>query len=177
MSTNGNAWQIVINGKALDKDTKESTCFIDIKFEGLRDVLRIVLEGVNGTSLKEEIPTVFRRSGTVDHGLMSKQIEQRLLYHYVPELDAHARAENDNLVQRHLSLLVDHIKRSCILIRNRIRSLVVKNGEIIFDLFWALFKPNDIVYRQCFGIEKRRCILFDFSEVKQLNNSTEYFHL
>ena len=120
--------------------------------------------------------TVFRPLTIIDYELTSKQIEQKLLYHYVPELDACARAEDDSL-RKQLLLLVNYIKRSYALVRNRIRSLVAKSQEITFDLLWALFKPNDIVYGKCFGTEKPRCIIFDSGEVRKLEDGTEYFHI
>ena len=137
----------------------------------------MVLEGVNGTSLKEEMPTVFRPSGMVDHRLMSKQIEQKLLYYYIPELDVRAHAKDDILVRKQLLLLVDHVKRSFTLVRNRVRSLVSRNREIIFNLLWALFKSNNIIYGECFGTKKPRCIVFESGDVKILEDGTAYFHI
>lgn len=72
---------------------------------------------------------------------------------------------------------MDHVKDYYASTRERIRSLVEENGEITFDLLWALFKPNDVVYGTCFGTEKPRCIVFDFEEVRKLDDGTEYFHI
>lgn len=168
---------IITNDQLTERDTKKVTCFVDIKSEGLRDVLRVVLEGVHGTSLKEGMPTVLCYPHMAEHKLMSKQIEQNLLYHYVPELDTRAHTEDNAVVQKQLCLLTDHIKRSYTLVKRRIHSLVSLNQEITFDLLWALFKPNDIVYGKCFGTEKSRCIIFDSGVVKTLDNVTEYFHI
>ena len=77
--------------------------------------------------------TVFRPPSIINKELTSKQIEQKLLYHYIPELNARARAKDDSL-RKQLLLLMDHIKRSYALVRNRIRSLIAKSREITFDL-------------------------------------------
>jgi hypothetical protein len=41
-----------------DKKDKKLTNYVDIKSEGLRDVLRSVLQDVNGICLREEKPSV-----------------------------------------------------------------------------------------------------------------------
>lgn len=102
-----------------------------------------------------------------------------MLYHYVPELEAYGRAENGTFLQnplyrKHLSLLVDYIKNSYISTNER---LGLKSREITFDLIWALFKPNSIVYGECFGTKKPRCIRFDYGEVKTLDDGTKYYHV
>ena len=42
----------------LDKKTTDPTYFVDVKSEGLRDILRTVLGDVNGICLREDKPTV-----------------------------------------------------------------------------------------------------------------------
>ena len=42
----------------LDKKTFEQVFYVDIKSEGLRDILRIVLRDVHGLSLREDNITV-----------------------------------------------------------------------------------------------------------------------
>ena len=41
-----------------DKDTKETTFYINIKLESLRDILRVILGDVQGISLKEPVLSV-----------------------------------------------------------------------------------------------------------------------
>ena len=54
-----NSYRIyVTNGETTDKKTKRTTHLVDVKSEGLRDILRSVLQGVDGTFLKEDKPTV-----------------------------------------------------------------------------------------------------------------------
>jgi hypothetical protein len=112
-----------------------------------------------------------------DYRLISEQIEQNLLYHYIPELETRACAIDDAFLQKQLSLLINHVKRSYALVRTRVRSLVAVHREITFNLLWTLFKPNDIVYGNCFGTKKPRCIIFDSGEIRKLDDGTEYFHI
>ena len=42
------------NSKPLDKETKDTTTYVDIKSKCLRDILRAVLQDVRGISLKED---------------------------------------------------------------------------------------------------------------------------
>ena len=42
----------------LDKATDDAIAYVDIKSEGLRDILRTVLRDVNGICLREDKPTV-----------------------------------------------------------------------------------------------------------------------
>ena len=100
-----------------------------------------------------------------------------MLYCYIPELEARARTEDGPILQKQILLLIDHIKKSYTLVRTRVRSLVAVNREITFNLLWALFKPNDIVYGECFGTKKPRCIVFESGDVKILEDGTAYFHI
>jgi len=49
--------------------------------------------------------------------------------------------------------------------------------EITYDLLWALFKPNMVVYTTCFGTGMSRCVKYCFSEDRTMDNGMEYFHL
>lgn len=55
----------------IDRDTKETTYYTDIKSESLRKVLRTVLQGVDVISLDEA----------------ELSIEQHLVCHFLPELE------------------------------------------------------------------------------------------
>jgi hypothetical protein len=42
-------------------------------------------------------------------------------------------------------------------------------------MLWALFRPNDLIYRKCFGTGKPRCIKFNFSEERTSYKGEEFF--
>ena len=54
---------------------------------------------------------------------------------------------------------------------------LLKHSEIIYDLLWALFKPNEILYTTCFGTHKDRGVIFDHGEEKEDNFKRKYYSL
>ncbi|CAG8138429.1 unnamed protein product [Penicillium nalgiovense] len=136
----------------VDRTSKEVVPFIDIKSEGLRDIVRDVLHDIKAVSLMEDKPS----------------IEQNFLFHFLPELDR--RAENmDNssdhrsTAAQHLRLLIDHLKQAYAAISQRLESML-QHGHITYDLLWALFKPGCHVYTRCIGTKEPRCVVFDAGE-------------
>ena len=49
--------------------------------------------------------------------------------------------------------------------------------EIIFNLFWTLFKPNKLVYGKCYGTNKYRYIRFNSGKVKEDDKGDKYFYI
>ena len=54
---------------------------------------------------------------------------------------------------------------------------LLENGEITYDLLWALFKPNTIVYTTCLDTEKPACFRFDRGEESATSAGMTYFHM
>jgi hypothetical protein len=73
-------------------------------------------------------------------------------------------------------LLLDFIKKTYQSTTERLDALLEKR-EITYDLLWALFKPNAIVYTTCIGTDKPRCVKYDFGEERKQMNGVEYFHI
>jgi len=108
-------------------------------------------------------------------------VEQNLLYNYLEELqlyqsNANMRAIHDATCLKHLDLLIDFIKTTYKPTAQRLLSLL-ENGEITYDLLWALFKPNSIVYSICFGTEKPRCVVYDDGEEGETSNGLKYYKM
>jgi hypothetical protein len=76
---------------SLDKETKNQIQYIDIKSSGLRDVLRKVLQDVQGICLHEEMPSVYLEPSPRNPNLVMianwVQVEQNLLYYYLSDLE------------------------------------------------------------------------------------------
>ncbi|KAH8593857.1 hypothetical protein B0O99DRAFT_688291 [Bisporella sp. PMI_857] len=107
----------------VDKKSKETTHFIDIKSFMLRDALKKVLHEVSGISIMEEkLSTSY------------SDVRQRL--------DA-----------------------------------LFKAKEITYDLLWALFKANTLVYTTCQGTEKPRCIKYESATEETTMAGVEYLHI
>ena len=54
---------------------------------------------------------------------------------------------------------------------------LLESGEITYDLLWALFKPNTIVYTTCLDTEKALCFRFDRGDERMSSTSVTYFHV
>ncbi|KAJ5343369.1 uncharacterized protein N7506_003193 [Penicillium brevicompactum] len=146
----------------VDRNSEEVTPYIDIKSEGLRDILRGVLYDIKATSLMEDKPS----------------IEQNILFHFLPELGIYAENMNNldcELSRQHLRLLIDHLKQAYSAISQRLESML-QHSHITYDLLWALFKPGSHVFATCFGTKEPRCVIFDAGEEITQNDET-WFNL
>ncbi|KAF2177301.1 hypothetical protein K469DRAFT_742614, partial [Zopfia rhizophila CBS 207.26] len=146
----------------VDKTTKDTTSYIDIKSEFLRDILREILRDVRGVSLAEDMPTV----------------EPILLFNFLPELESYQSSASNNsentLRLKHLGLLVDFIKTSHQSTAKRL-VLLLRRREITYDLLPALFKPNSEIYTTCRGTSVSRCFKYNYKEEKTELNSSKFF--
>ncbi|KAF2174396.1 hypothetical protein K469DRAFT_648321, partial [Zopfia rhizophila CBS 207.26] len=146
----------------VDKTTKDTTSYIDIKSEFLRDILREILRDVRGVSLAEDMPTV----------------EPILLFNFLLELESYRSSASNNsentLRLKHLGLLVDFIKTSHQSTAKRLVSLLHRR-EITYDLLPALFKPNLEVYTTCRGTSVSRCFKYNYGEEKTELNGSKFF--
>ncbi|KAJ6035289.1 uncharacterized protein N7446_010049 [Penicillium canescens] len=136
----------------VDRNSEEVMPYIDIKSEGLRDILRVVLHDVKAISLMEDKPS----------------IEQNLLFHFLPELDRCVEntdnsSDHRSAASQHLRLLIDHLRQAYAAISQRLSS-ILQHGHITYDLLWALFKPGCHVYTTCIGTKEPRCVKFDAGE-------------
>ncbi|KAJ5117325.1 hypothetical protein N7448_010957 [Penicillium atrosanguineum] len=144
------------------RNSEDVTPYIDIKSEGLRDILRMVLHGIKAISLMEDKPS----------------IEQNVLFHFLPELGDYAENINNadcEFPRQHLRLLIDHLKQAYSATSQRLQSML-QHGHITYDLLWALFKPGCQVYTTCFGTKEPRCVIFDAGEEMTQNDET-WFNL
>ncbi len=69
----------------------------------------------------------------------------------------------DNARCQHLEILIHHLEEAQQSTTNTLQPLL-KHGEITFDLLWALFRPNQLVFTECSGTGKPRCIKYDFGD-------------
>lgn len=53
---------------------------------------------------------------------------------------------------------------------------LLEHGEITYDLLWALFPPNSIVYTTCVYSEQPKCLAYDHGEDKMIKDQ-KYFVL
>jgi hypothetical protein len=103
------------------------------------------------------------------------------LYNYLGELElyqsnANTGSTHDPTCLKHLDLLVDFIKSTYKSTAQRLFSLL-GNDEITYDLLWAVFKPNSMVYTTCFGTGKPRCVTYDGGEEKETSHGVKYYNM
>jgi hypothetical protein len=103
------------------------------------------------------------------------------LFHFLSELQAYRikanqAIQNDDAASRHLKLLVEFIEKAYMSTSQQLKVLL-KHHEITYELLWALFKPNIILYTTCSGTRKPRCFKYDFSEEKKLDNGMIYYSI
>ncbi|KAI9891861.1 MAG: hypothetical protein M1814_002246 [Vezdaea aestivalis] len=150
----------VVRQRLGQKDVHSQT-FIDVKSDGLRDILREVLKDVRGICLREDKPEV--------------QIE--VLFHYLDQLKAYsAGLSSDSGCIEHLNHLTGYLDKHFTSQARKFQSLL-EHREITFNLLWALFKPNTLVYTKCAGSDEPRCLKFDFGQEKKTPEGVKYFKL
>lgn len=53
---------------------------------------------------------------------------------------------------------------------------LVEHGEITYDLLWALFKPNDLIFTIDQDSEQPRCFIYDFGDTHEVQGQ-RYFEI
>jgi len=72
--------------------------------------------------------------------------------------------------------LVDFTKTTYHSTAQRLLSLL-ENDEITYNLLWALFTLNSMVYTTCFGIDKPRCVMYDVGEEQETSTRLKYYKM
>lgn len=103
------------------------------------------------------------------------KVERNVLFHFLDDLIAHW-SNIQNKTSCHLGLLLDYMKVAYKPTKAHLTKLL-KYQEISYDLLWALFPPNALVYTCCRGTKKPQCVRYDFGHEKKLENGTVYFSL
>ncbi|KAI3100989.1 hypothetical protein CBS147333_8294 [Penicillium roqueforti] len=143
----------------VDRTSEEVVPFIDIKSEGLRDILRDMLHNIKAVSLIDDKPS----------------IEQTVLFHFLPELNRYVENMDNSSdyesAQAELRLLIDHLKHAYAYISQRLESML-QHSHITYNLLWALFKPSCHIYTTCIGTKEPQYIVFDTGEEMTQNDET-----
>ena len=102
------------------------------------------------------------------------------MYHYVPELEAYSTELEESTYHdkkfKHINLLVAYMRSAYTSTTSRLASLL-KNGEVTYDLLWALFKPNVNIYTTILDAEKPACYRYDSGKQRKTNSGIPYFHV
>lgn len=110
-------------------------------------------------------------------------LEPNLLFNYLPDLDellqkerAHPEeTQNKNRIT-HLSILIEYLNTDYAPVAKILYPLL-EHHEITYDLLWALFLPNTLVYTICAGSNEPRCLKLDCGQHKQDMRRGKWFQL
>lgn len=142
--------------RRFDWEGKLRDTLVDIKSKALRGVLQLVLKDCKCVSLVEEKP----------------EIDPHILYHYYdeitrymkktlkPKLKRAKRSKDKKQLTQEIAqckLLLGYVDQDFTATRKALKPLL-KAGTITYELCWALFKPNTIVFTPTYGNkEDPRC--------------------
>ncbi|EEP81400.1 conserved hypothetical protein [Uncinocarpus reesii 1704] len=134
--------------RRFDWDNKYLETLVDIKSKALKDALTHVMDGVKSVSLVQDTPAV-------DPNMLFLYLEECRAY--VKELKGLAKTAEKKKVRKqvelkasHLKVLVKYLDKDYAETKKTLYPLL-ENNTITFDLLWALFKPNTIVYTPTYG--------------------------
>nr|KMM70876.1 hypothetical protein CPAG_07185 [Coccidioides posadasii RMSCC 3488] len=147
--------------RRFDWDNKYLETLVDIKSKALRDALAHVMDGVKSVSLVQDTPAV-------DPNMLFLYLEECRAY--VKELKASAKTADKKKVRRqtelkaaHLKVLVKYLDKDYAETKKTLYPLL-ENNTITFDLLWALFKPNTVVYTPTYGaVDEPRAFKLEYA--------------
>lgn len=77
---------------------------------------------------------------------------------------------------KHLDLLIQHLKKVYKSISEHL-VLLLRYKKISYDLLWALFKSDMLVYMTCLATDLLRCVKYNFDEEKRIAQEVDYFEI
>ena len=83
-----------------------------------------------------------------------------------------AQGQNE-LAAKHVEVLIEYLS-TAFAPTARLLYPLLAHEEITFDLLWALFLPNSLIYTTCPGTRKPRCVKLDWSDYKRISGRTWY---
>ena len=114
----------------------------------LKTALIHVMRQVKGISLEEDKPCI-------DPNIVFLHLEE--LHEHMKQLKSRSNSESDKrkarqltIIAKHLKLLVEYIEKDYDDIKRSLYPML-DSGKITFDLAWALFKSNEILYTDTYN--------------------------
>lgn len=84
--------------------------------------------------------------------------------------------EQDSKLIEHTELLLDYLNEDFAEIKSHLIPLL-DNGEITFELLWALFLPNSLIFTYCPGSHEPQCLKLDYGEYQCSPARGKFFQL
>lgn len=133
-----------------NSSNKHTSTVVDIRSEPLREALSKVMDGVRGISFVGE-------TATLDPNMLFLYLEETR--QYMKALKQQSKTDKKSKARKsaatkasHLKILVKYLDTDYAVTKKTVLALL-KANTITFDLLWALFKPNAIVYTPTYGNE------------------------
>ncbi|KZM21553.1 uncharacterized protein EKO05_0000712 [Ascochyta rabiei] len=139
---------------------KHHETLVDIKSKALRSALQVILKECKNVSLVEDTPEVDPH--TLFHHY--NEIKQYVKHTMKPKLKRTRKSKDRKKLTQEIAqckLLLGYIDEDFAATRKALKPLL-KAGTITYDLCWALFKPDTIVYTPTYGNkDDPRCFKVD----------------
>ena len=147
--------------RTFDWENKYKNTVIDVKSKQLRAALVEVMKDCKSVSLEAEEPVI-------DPNILFLYLEE--LRSYCKSLKSKIKTEKKRKVSKNLTQqrsllrsLVDYIDEDYADTKKTLYPLL-KNGNITFDLLWALFHPNEVAVTSCYGSwDEPRCFKVEYT--------------
>ncbi|KAK5996979.1 ATPase family AAA domain-containingA-like-like protein [Cladobotryum mycophilum] len=136
--------------RTFDPEGKYQQTYVDIKSKYLRECLLEVIGMIKGVSLVDEAPRL-------DPNMLFLYLEE--FRTHIKELSKMSHKESKKnrlhlLIKRsHLKLLVKYLDNDYAKIKDSLYPMLAC-GIITFELVWALWKPNTVVYSPTYGCQE-----------------------
>jgi hypothetical protein len=145
--------------------------------------VREVLKDVRGIELHADKPRVGALA-EVQRLLLSFQVDPNLVFNFRESFKEalgvlnkqKSETSSEDTKIKHLLLLVDYLDNEYGPTADRLRS-ILDHGEITFDLLWALFVPNTLLYYKDQSSEEARILKLDWGHAAVSQQLGKYFNL
>ncbi|KAL9124055.1 MAG: hypothetical protein Q9217_006581 [Psora testacea] len=158
-----------------DYQNKYTSTELLILSQPLKIAMVHVMGKVKGISLEEDKPTI-------DPNMVFLHLEElraymRQLQSYSKSQKSKRKAKDLTVAASHMRLLVDYLDKDYDDIKKSLYPLL-ESGKITFELAWALFKSNEIVYTNTYATEEQpRAVRIEYVTKKKSVIQGEYYHI
>jgi hypothetical protein len=130
----------------LDRKSEQVMPFVDVKSEGLRDILREVLHDIKAVCLMEDKPSVIETDIHLKENADLRLDRAKHAISFLPELEKYAKTMNNDPDRgsaqlKDLRLLIDHLKHTYMATSQRLDSML-QHGHITYDLVLRASRSN-----------------------------------
>ncbi|WDK21166.1 ATPase [Colletotrichum graminicola] len=138
--------------RTFDWEGKYKATVVDVKSKLLREVLQEVMGNIKGVSLVDETPKIDPNMLFLyleDFRKFDKQLKKSVVVS-ADKKERKKRKKHIKTKRQHLKVLLKYVDKDYAHVKKSLYPML-ENGLITFELLWALFKPNTLVYTTTYG--------------------------